>query len=67
MKAKTIKRHIIELNDIEAKLIYRALMHLENQNNIKNYDNIMKVKELKECFYDLVNPASVHIKNKRDF
>ncbi len=67
MKAKTIKRHIIELNDNEAKLIYRALMHLENQNNIKNYNNIMKVKELKECFYDLVNPASVHIKNKRDF
>jgi hypothetical protein len=67
MKAKTIKRHIIELNDIEAKLIYRALMHFENQNNFRNNDNVMKVKELKECFYELVNPAAVHIKNKRDF
>ena len=67
MKAKTIKRHIIELNDIEAKLIYRSLMHFENQNNFKNNDSIIKLKELKECFYELLNPDSVHIKNHGNF
>ena len=67
MKAKTIKRYIIELNDIEAKLIYHALMQFENQNNMKNHGNINKIKELKECFYELLNPASVHMKNKSVF
>ena len=67
MKAKTIKRHIIELNDIEAKLIYRSLMHFENQNNFKNNDSVIKLKELKECFYKLLNPDSVYIKNHENF
>jgi hypothetical protein len=67
MKAKTIKRHIVELNDSEARLIYHALMYFENQNNIKNHENVNKIKELRESFYQVLNPASVRIKDRKIF
>jgi hypothetical protein len=62
MKAKTIKRHIVELSDVEAKLIYHALIQFENKNNVNNNDNLSKIKELKESFYELINPVSARIK-----
>ena len=67
MKARTIKRHIVELNDNEVKLIYHALMYFENQNNIKNHENVNKIKELRECFYEVINPASARLKDRKIF
>ncbi|MBA7555843.1 hypothetical protein ES705_48535 [subsurface metagenome] len=57
MKVKTIKRHIITITDTEAKLIYRALMLYENQNDFKSYGSKEIVTGMKECFYDLVKPG----------
>ena len=59
MKAKTVKRHIITISDTEAKLIYRALMLYEKQNNFKNYGSKKEVTEMKECFYNLVKPGQL--------
>ncbi|MCK5568628.1 MAG: hypothetical protein KAJ15_02865 [Spirochaetes bacterium] len=63
MKVKTIKRHIITITDTEAKLIYRALMLYEKQNDFKSYGSKEIVTEMRECFYDLVKPGE-HIKNE---
>ena len=66
MKVKTIKRHIIVLDDDEVKILYRALAQLEKQkHNIGNGNN-KKLDKLKESFYKLVKPDAF-IKTRREF
>lgn len=56
MKARTIKRHVIILDDYEARLIYYVLRQFEKQ-DYREIDaigiNKEKLQELKECFHDL--------------
>jgi hypothetical protein len=56
MKARTIKRHVIILDDYEARLIYYVLRQFEKQ-DYREIDaigiNKEKLRELKECFHDL--------------
>lgn len=62
MKVKTIKRHLIIISNTEAKMIYRALMLYEKQNDFTRYGSREKATEMKECFYDLVKPGA-RVKN----
>jgi hypothetical protein len=56
MKARTIKRHVIILDDYEARLIYYVLRQFEKQ-DYREIDaigiNKEKLQELKECFHGL--------------
>lgn len=62
MKVKTIKRHLITISDTEAKLIYRALMLYEKQNDFTHCGSKEKATEMKECFYNIVTPGA-RVKN----
>jgi hypothetical protein len=56
MKAKTVKRHVIVLDDYEARLIYYVLRHFEGK-DFREIDaigiNRDKLHELKESFHEL--------------
>jgi len=60
MKAKTIKRHVVILDEYEARLIYYVLRHLEK----RDFDGIdavgidkNRLRELKECFQELLSES----------
>ncbi len=56
MKAKTVKRHVIVLDDYEARLIYYVLRHFEGK-DFREIDaigiNRDKLHELKQSFHEL--------------
>jgi hypothetical protein len=64
MKSKTIKRHIIVLEDREVKIIYRALQRLENENSLPA--NGKKLEELREEFYKLIKPEAAYVRTSRN-
>jgi hypothetical protein len=65
MKSKTIKRHIIVLEDAEVKIIYRALQRLENQNSLPA--NGQKLEELREEFYKLIKPEATYVRTSKGY
>jgi len=67
MKAKTIKRHVVVLDDIEVKMIYHALMLLETQKAAVGSESKQQLETLKKCFYDLIKPTSVSLRRKMEY
>jgi hypothetical protein len=63
MKAKTVKRHVIVLDDYEARLIYYVLRHFEGQ-DFREIDaigiNREKLHELKQSFHELFKERSAN-------
>jgi len=63
MKAKTVKRHVIVLDDYEARLIYYVLRYFEGQ-DFREIDaigiNREKLHELKQSFHELFKERSVN-------
>ena len=61
MKAKTVKRHVIVLDDYEARLIYYVLRYFEGQ-DFREIDaigvNRDKLHELKLSFHELFKERS---------
>ena len=66
MKVKTIKRHIIVLDDTEVKILYRALAQLEQQKSSFLNGNEEKVGKLKDNFYKIVKPDA-YIKSRKEY
>jgi hypothetical protein len=63
MKAKTVKRHVIVLDDYEARLIYYVLRYFEGQ-DFREIDaigiNRDKLHELKQSFHELFKERSAN-------
>jgi hypothetical protein len=61
MKAKTVKRHVIVLDDYEARLIYYVLRYFEGK-DFREIDaigiNREKLHELKQSFHELFKERS---------
>jgi len=64
MKTKTIKRHMIILDDSEVKLIYHALSLLESQKATIGSNAKEQLETLKKGFYDLIKPSSIYLKKQ---
>jgi hypothetical protein len=67
MKAKTIKRHVVVLDDSEVKMIYHALMLLETQKAAVGSESKEQLETLKKSFYDLIKSTSVSLRRKMEY
>ena len=66
MKTRTIKRHIVILDDSEIKMIYHALMLLESQKAAVGSEAKEQLATLKKGFYDLIKPGSMSFKREKE-
>jgi hypothetical protein len=64
MKTRTIKRHVVILDDSEVKMIYHALMLLESQKAAVGSEAREQLTTLKKGFYELVKPGSIPLKRE---
>ena len=62
MKTKTIKRHIVILDDSEVKMIFHALTLLENQKAAVGTEAREQLVNLRRGFYELIKPGAEHLK-----
>ncbi|KPJ89412.1 MAG: hypothetical protein AMS17_02035 [Spirochaetes bacterium DG_61] len=66
MKKRTIKRHVVILDDSEVKMIYHALVLLESQKATVGSEAKEQLETLKKGFYELIKPGSMPFRREKE-